>query len=120
MSKTQDTGEFTRLAVLSLLKRGSVSGFQFPRKIAEATMGSLTVNESVLYPTLDRMVEQGLIDYERTHIKPGDTPEMARKRRRPYKRRRYLITAKGHQALADEVHDWYSFVGLMTMLLQNN
>jgi len=55
----------TSLAVLSLLKRDSMYGYQLVLAMEELSNGQFVLQEGTLYPILYRLQENGLIDSER-------------------------------------------------------
>ncbi|MEB3851302.1 MAG: PadR family transcriptional regulator [Desulfurococcales archaeon] len=85
--------ETLRAAVLRVLAEGPSHGYQILKKIEEATQGYWRPTPGTLYPLLDQLEREGVIEkagVERSNVKSG-------------KRIRYRLTEKGWRELASIV-----------------
>ncbi|HSW28218.1 MAG TPA: helix-turn-helix transcriptional regulator [Longimicrobiales bacterium] len=80
--------------ILLVVAREAVHGAEIRRRVDEETAGDVTLYPVTLYRSLDELTERGLIE-ETPHPAAADYNE---------KRRYYVITARGREALAAEAH----------------
>lgn len=92
------------LAVLKLLQRGEMYGYELVEALARQTNGVLDMGQSTLYPMLYNLEAKG---YIRAHWREADTGR---------KRKYYGLTAKGETRLADESEQWQALAGAMAAL----
>lgn len=90
------------LALLSLLKRKNMYGYELVQTVAECSKGLFVLQEGTLYPVLYRLQEQGYIEGE--HVLVG------KRMRRVY----YHLTPAGEEHLVrirkeyDAIHEGFS------------
>lgn len=82
------------VAVLKLLERGEMYGYELVEALARRSGGILAMGQSTLYPLLYNLESKKLIQSEWREIENG--------RRRKY----YALTADGRQRLAAETEQW--------------
>ena len=92
------------VAVLRLLERGEMYGYELVEALAQRTDGVLAMGHSTLYPLLYNLEAKGLI---RSRWRTGESG-----RRRRY----YALTSRGRRRLADERSQWRSLVGALSSL----
>lgn len=93
------------LLVLESLTHGSMHGWGVGQWIQDRSEGLLEVNQGSLYPALQRLEQQGLVDSE---WRPSENNRRARY---------YSLTAAGRQALGEERESWRRFAtGVETVL----
>jgi transcriptional regulator len=93
------------LLVLKALSRGAMHGYDTLDWLRRATAGQLRLDDAALYPALHRMEARGLISAE--------WGISANNRRARF----YQLTAKGRQALKDEVSSWRRYTALVARVL---
>lgn len=86
----------TRPIILAILARGEDYGYSIIQKVRSISGGSLEWTDGMLYPVLQRMEMDGLIE-SRWRAVDGSRP-----------RRYYRITASGRQDLESELAGWRS------------
>ncbi|MDH7485364.1 MAG: PadR family transcriptional regulator [Anaerolineae bacterium] len=91
--------------ILNLLAEEPMYGYQMTRELKRRSSGYFHMKEGLLYPTLHRMEQEGLIVSE---WRTGTG-----RRRRKY----YCITDKGRQALARQTVEWRTFAERLLRLL---
>ncbi len=91
-------------AVLKLLKRREMYGYELVEALAKQTEGVLAMGQSTLYPLLYNLEAKGYI--------AGRWREADNGRQRKY----YSLTRKGHQRLASETRQWQSLVTAISRL----
>lgn len=96
----------SEIIVLSLLAGEPMYGYQMTRELKRRSSGYFHMKEGLLYPTLHRMEQEGLIASE---WRTGTG-----KRRRKY----YRITDKGCQALTRQTAEWRTFTERLLHLLE--
>lgn len=81
------------IAVLHLLARGEMYGYELVEALAKQTQGVLAMGQSTLYPLLYNLQAKGLIAsrVDRSHARP---------------RRYYRLTDKGKRKLARDALQW--------------
>ncbi len=88
------------VAVLKLLERGEMYGYELVEALARRSEGLLAMGQSTLYPMLYNLEAKKLIG---SRWSEGDG--------RP--RKYYRITEKGKRALADATREWQSMAKAM-------
>lgn len=91
-------------AVLKLLERGEMYGYELVEAISTKTDGVLAMGQSTLYPLLYNLEAKGLVK--------GVWREAVSGRERKY----YRLTAKGKTRLAKEEAQWRAVVRAMNGL----
>ncbi len=86
----------TRPMILAILSRGEDYGYSIIQKVKDISGGHLQWTDGMLYPVLQRMEMDGLIQSE-WKLSDGSRP-----------RRYYNITEKGREDLASELVSWKS------------
>ncbi len=81
------------VAVMKLLERGEMYGYEIVEALAKRTDGVLTMGQSTLYPMLYNLEAKGLITSRVDNTGP-----------RP--RRYYHLTSKGKRKLAKDTQQW--------------
>lgn len=92
------------LAVLKLLERGEMYGYELVESLARKTEGVLDMGQSTLYPMLYNLEAQGLIE--------GVWRESEQGRDRKY----YKLTGKGKKRLAKDTEQFKRLSTAMTAL----
>ncbi len=95
----------TETLLLALLEVEPMYGYQIVKEVELRSSGYFAFKEGTLYPALHRL--------ERANLVEGnwqETPNVVR-------RRYYLITAKGRQALADRLKEWQRFSDAMNSIM---
>ena len=95
------------MLVLKALSLQSNHGWGIGLRIQQLSKGRLDVNQGSLYPALQRLEYQGLIE--------SDWQRSENNRRARY----YAITRLGRKALGDEVSKWQRFAETMTIVLES-
>ena len=95
----------TETLLLSLLAAEPMYGYQLVKEMVRRSSGYFRFKEGTLYPALHRLEKAKLIEG-----RWEDTPNNVR-------RRYYLITAKGQQALADRLTEWQRFCNAMNLIM---
>ncbi len=99
-------------AVLKLLERGEMYGYELVDALSRRTDGVLAMGQSTLYPLLYNLEAKGLVSSR--WQQPGgigsasDGPE-ATSRPRKY----YTLTSKGKKKLAADVSQWGALAGAL-------
>ncbi len=91
------------VAVLKLLERGDMYGYQLVAALDQRTDGVLAMGQSTLYPLLYNLEAKGLIAAEWREGGP-----------RP--RKYYALTGKGRKRLAAQTEEWNRLAGAMAGL----
>jgi DNA-binding PadR family transcriptional regulator len=87
----------SEIIILTLLSQEPMYGYQITQELQHRSAGYFEMREGLLYPTMHRMEQAGLVRSEwRTGVG---------RRRRKY----YLITDMGRQALARQTAEWRTF-----------
>ena len=87
----------TEILILSLLANEPMYGYQISQELRQRSEGYFEMKEGLLYPTLHRMAQDGLLTSEWRDT--GNT------RRRKY----YAITDKGYRTLREQTVEWKTF-----------
>lgn len=107
MSLEQMRKGTTTMAILKLLVDADepLHGYEIIRRLEERSAGYFSFKEGLIYPTLHRMEQNGLLK-SRWLGEPGTR-----------RRKVYTVTEKGHQQLEEEMERWKSFSVQMDQLL---
>ncbi|MBL8762778.1 MAG: helix-turn-helix transcriptional regulator [Phycisphaerae bacterium] len=89
------------VAVLKLLERGDMYGYELVDALSKRTEGVLDMGQSTLYPLLYNLEAKGLIESQ--WREKGLT--------RP--RRYYTLTASGRERLSEDTRQWHSLAKAM-------
>ena len=95
----------TETLLLALLENEAMYGYQIVKEVDQRSSGYFALKEGTLYPALHRL--------ERAHLVEGrweGTPNNVR-------RRYYLITAKGLEALRNRLSEWQQFSIAMNSIM---
>lgn len=92
------------VAVLKLLERGEMYGYELVEALARQSNGVLAMGQSTLYPMLYNLEAKGLIEAARR-----DTPSG---RERKY----YRLTPSGRTRLREQSAEWQSIADAMRAL----
>jgi PadR family transcriptional regulator PadR len=92
------------LAVLKLLERSEMYGYQLVEALAKRTDGVLAVGQSTLYPLLYNLEAKGLIEADWRTADSG--------RERKY----YRLTGSGRKRLATDTKQWQALAVAMGAL----
>ena len=92
------------LAVLKLLDRGEMYGYELVERLAERTDGVLAMGQSTLYPLLYNLEAKGLISAR------WDAERAARPRKY------YQLTTKGRRRLERDTEQWQAVTRAMKAL----
>jgi PadR family transcriptional regulator PadR len=95
----------TETLILSLLAEEPMYGYQISQELCQRSGGYFEMKEGLLYPTLHRMAQEGLL--------ASEWREAGTNRRRKY----YAITDKGHRALREQTTEWRTFTNKLFHLL---
>jgi PadR family transcriptional regulator PadR len=95
----------TETLILSLLTEEPMYGYQISHELRRRSRGYFELKEGLLYPTLHRMAQEGLLTSE--------WRETGTARRRKY----YAVTDKGRRALSEQTIEWRNFIQKLTQLL---
>jgi PadR family transcriptional regulator, regulatory protein PadR len=93
------------MLVLKTLTLSPLHGWGIGQRIQQFSEGMLEVNQGSLYPALQRLERQGLIESE---WKPSENNRRARY---------YRLTPRGRKALGEEKESWYQFIAAVDVLL---
>lgn len=93
---------------LAVIEQESIHGFEIIRRLEEAGVGTLRMQEGTLYPVLYRMEAAGWLEarWEDGSIK-----------RRGPRRRIYSVTEKGKEELARRRGEWQQFVSVVGAII---
>src|SRR2546423_14275412 len=94
------------LLALKALALEPMHGWGIGQRIQQISRGQLEVNQGSLYPALQRLEHQGLIDSDWATSENG----------RPA--RHYHLTAAGRRALGDEMESWRRFAAAGELALR--
>jgi PadR family transcriptional regulator len=95
----------TEILILSLLAKKPMYGYQISQELNRRSNGYFAMKEGLLYPTLHRMVQDGLLSSE---WRSGEAA-----RRRKY----YLITPPGRAVLNEQAAEWRTFIEQLLHIL---
>lgn len=94
------------LLVLKTLRLAPMHGWGIGQRIEQISEGELSVNQGSLYPALQRLEHQGLVESE--------WGESENNRRARY----YRLTAAGQRALGEETESWRRFAAAVEHALR--
>lgn len=97
------------VAVLKLLNRREMYGYELVETLAERTEGALAMGQSTLYPMLYNLEAQGFIE---GYWKEAGTKGADGSRDRKY----YRLTDKGKTRLAEDSKQWEAVIRAMKAL----
>ena len=100
----------TDTLLLALLQDEPMYGYQIVKEVNLRSSGYFAFKEGTLYPALHRLERAGLIEG-----RWEDTPPHLYKR--GVRRRYYLITSKGRQALDERLREWQRFSRAMDSIM---
>jgi PadR family transcriptional regulator PadR len=92
------------VAVLTLLSRNEMYGYELTQALAERSDGVLDMGQSTLYPLLYNLEAKGLIEAE------WRSAESSRKRKY------YRLTDRGARKLAEDTSQWRALAKAMASL----
>ncbi len=92
------------LAVLKLLERRQMYGYELVESLAQRTQGVLALGQSTLYPLLYNLEAKELIEAT------WETSDSGRERKY------YRLTTKGKKRLAEDEKQWSALVGAMQLI----
>ncbi len=92
------------LAVLKLLERGRMYGYELAQVLTRRSDGVLAMGQSTLYPLLYNLEAKGLIEGR------WETADSGRKRKY------YRLTGKGRKRLAADTERWRTLTHAMQVL----
>ena len=95
----------TEILILRLLEDEPMYGYQIVQELKERSGGYFDTKEGLLYPTLHRMKQAGLVTSEWEKTKS--------QRRRKY----YHLTADGRKMLDEGSAEWEAFMQQMRQML---
>ena len=93
------------VAVLKLLERRDMYGYELAEALAQKTSGILDMGQSTLYPMLYNLESKGLIE---SYWQSAPSSERDRKY--------YRLTKDGKRRLADDTEQWRAVAQAMTAL----
>ena len=96
----------SEIIILTLLSQEPMYGYQITQELQRRSAGYFMMKEGLLYPTMHRMEQQGLVSSE--------WRAAVGQRRRKY----YLITDRGRQALTRQTAEWRTFTERLLHLLE--
>jgi len=96
----------SEIIILSLLAKEAMYGYQITAELEQRSDGYFIMKEGLLYPTLHRMENEGLVTSEWRTV--GG-------RRRKY----YKVTEMGTQALSHHSAEWRTFMDRLLHLLDS-
>ncbi|HYE02210.1 MAG TPA: helix-turn-helix transcriptional regulator [Phycisphaerales bacterium] len=92
------------LAVLKLLERGEMYGYELAEALTRQTAGVLEMGQSTLYPMLYNLEAKGLIASRWARADSGR------------ERRYYSLTSNGRRRLSEDAEKWAALAGAMAAL----
>ncbi len=95
----------TDTLLLALLDNEAMYGYQIVKEVDQRSSGFFAFKEGTLYPALHRLEKANLIEG-----RWEDTPNNVR-------RRYYLITPKGQEALSARLSEWRQFTSAMNSIM---
>ena len=95
----------TDTLLLALLQSEPMYGYQIVKEVEKRSSGYFAFKEGTLYPALHRLERAKLVE-GRWEENPGSV-----------RRRYYLITERGRQALADRLSEWQRFSRAMDSVM---
>lgn len=107
------------VAVLKLLNRRDMYGYELVEAITHRTEGALAMGQSTLYPMLYNLEAQGFIEgywQEAGDARPANKPAAGREKSASRDRKYYRLTDKGKKRLADDSKQWEAVIRAMKAL----
>lgn len=107
------------VAVLKLLNRRDMYGYELVEAITQRTEGALAMGQSTLYPMLYNLEAQGFIEgywQEAADARPTTKPAAGRDKPASRDRKYYRLTDKGKKRLADDTKQWEAVIRAMKAL----
>jgi DNA-binding PadR family transcriptional regulator len=98
----------SEIIILTLLSQKPMYGYQISQELQRRSAGYFKMKEGLLYPTMHRMEKGGLVSSEWRTV--------TGQRRRKY----YLITERGRQALTRQSAEWRTFTEKLLHLLETS
>ncbi len=99
-------------AVLKLLERGEMYGYEIVDALSRRTEGVLAMGQSTLYPLLYNLEAKGLVTSRWQQPGEGGTGQEGASRPRKY----YALTSKGRTKLASDQSQWGALAGALRSL----
>jgi len=96
----------SEILILALIAEEPMHGYQITQELASRSSGYFDMKEGLLYPTLHRMEQDGLL--------ASEWLDSAGKRRRKV----YRITQAGNQALTAQKAEWRRFAEQLMWLVE--
>ncbi len=96
-----------QLALLAVLSRQRMYGFQIIRELRDLSDGFYDLKEGTLYPALRRLEKRGFLEGEWVPREEGGAP-----------RKYYALTPKGRRALKEAVAVWEQMRGSFDTILK--
>lgn len=103
-SKELLKGTLKTMILKLLAEQGRMYGYEMTQRIKELSEGKILVKEGSLYPTLHRLLDDGVVQTE---------SEMIGKRVRKY----YSLTPTGGSLVKDQIQEFNDFVKTMQVIL---
>lgn len=94
------------VAVLKLLQRRAMYGYELVQALAEQSGGVLDMGQSTLYPMLYNLEAKGLVEAQWKAAEDGSGRD----------RKYYALTGSGRKKLAEDTRQWNALVGAMATL----
>ena len=99
----------TESLLLSLIEKlDGAYGYKLIKEIESTSRGLLQFKEGTIYPTLRKLESEGLIASDWQTLPTG------------HKKRFYVITQKGKEALEKKIAAWQEFSSAMNLILNPN
>jgi PadR family transcriptional regulator, regulatory protein PadR len=95
----------TEILVMSLLEERPMYGYELSQELAQRSEGYFDLKEGLLYPTLHRMQQKGLLSSEWQTVEG-----------RP--RKYYSLTRLGRKVLQEQSVEWRTFLEKLNSLLR--
>jgi PadR family transcriptional regulator PadR len=97
-------GTLQTIVLKLLADYGRMYGYEIARRVKDLSEGTILITEGALYPTLHRMVADGMLNFE--------VVNMGRRVRKYYQ-----LTSLGQQAVEERVKEFAGFVRTMKHIL---
>lgn len=108
MPSKELTAASTIPVILSILSRGESYGYNLIKEVAEKSKGQLEWSEAMLYPVLQRMEKNKLIQSRWVESKSGK------------KRKYYKITHQGFEVLEEKKTEWLQLHSFLQSIWQTS
>lgn len=103
--------------LLHLLHTKPSYGYELCERLRAESDGTLSFEDSAIYPLLHTFVQQGLVEAFWEEDTPGEASKELPARRGP-RRRYYRLTSAGEQALQDARSEWRVFSQAVARMLE--